>query len=165
MAPTKKLAENFSTNKSTNIRTKMPAIQNQVFGCILEFQDGQDISYLCVKGRKSGKWSFPKGHPDMNEDPYDCALRELMEETGLVPPRFPLRIHQLATGLYYHYRVAEELIGCPEDVAEVEDIQWLTAVELRRLPINVDVSTFLKRVQRKPTVMLQQPWRTVAVSA
>jgi len=142
----------------------MPSVQNQVFGCILEVQDCGESRYLCVKGRKSGKWSFPKGHPDSNEEPYDCALRELMEETGLVPPRFPLRIHQLATGLYYHYRVGEELEGCPEDTAEVEEIQWLTASQLRRMPINVDVSTFLKRIQRKPTVMLQTPWRAVAVS-
>jgi 8-oxo-dGTP pyrophosphatase MutT (NUDIX family) len=142
----------------------MPHIHNQVFGCVLEFQDINESRYLVVKGRKSGKYSFPKGHPNPNEDPYDCALRELMEETGLVPPRIPLRIHQLATGLYYHYRVAEELIGCPEDTEEVEDIQWFSAAELRRLPINVDVSTFLKRIQRKPTVMLQQPWRTAQVS-
>lgn len=142
----------------------MPRQQNQVFGCILEFQDEQETRYLCVKGRKSGKWSFPKGHPNSNEEPYDCALRELMEETGLVPPRFPLRIHQLATGLYYHYRVYEELVGCAEDTAEVEDIQWLTVSELRRMPINVDVSTFLKRIQRKPAVMLQQSWRSATVS-
>jgi 8-oxo-dGTP pyrophosphatase MutT (NUDIX family) len=159
------LAEISDKSIATNICAKMPAIQNQVFGCILEFQDGKDIRYLCVKGRKSGKWSFPKGHPDNNEEPYDCAIRELMEETGLVPPRFPMRIHQLATGLYYHYRVSEELIGCPEDTAEVEDLQWLSAAELRCMPINVDVSTFLKRVQRKPTVMLQHPWRNVTVSA
>lgn len=141
----------------------MPSIQNQVFGCILEFQDGLESRYLCVKGRKSGKWSFPKGHPHSNEEPYDCALRELMEETGIIPPRFPLRIHQLATGLYYHYRVPEELDGFTEDTTEVEDLQWLTATELRRMPVNVDVSTFLKRVQRKPTVMLQTPWRTLTV--
>lgn len=28
--------------------------------------------------------AFPGGHLDYNEDPKDCCLRELKEETGLI---------------------------------------------------------------------------------
>lgn len=31
-----------------------------------------------------GKWAFPGGHLDYNEDPKDCVLRELREETGVI---------------------------------------------------------------------------------
>jgi 8-oxo-dGTP pyrophosphatase MutT (NUDIX family) len=30
-------------------------------------------------------WTFPKGHPEKNETQEEAALRELYEETGLVP--------------------------------------------------------------------------------
>ncbi len=42
-------------------------------------------------------WVLPKGHPEVSETPRETALRELKEETGLVPatlidsPRFDLR--------------------------------------------------------------------------
>lgn len=39
--------------------------------------------YLLVQ-HKAGHWSFPKGHPESGESPIEAALRELMEETGLV---------------------------------------------------------------------------------
>ncbi len=33
-----------------------------------------------------GAWSIPKGEYEENEDPRDCALRELGEELGTLPP-------------------------------------------------------------------------------
>ena len=30
-------------------------------------------------------WTFPKGHPEASETPHETALRELFEETGMVP--------------------------------------------------------------------------------
>lgn len=38
---------------------------------------------VLVKGWKSGSsWSFPRGKIDKNEDDLDCAVREVLEETG-----------------------------------------------------------------------------------
>lgn len=31
----------------------------------------------------AGHWSFPKGHPEIDENPLQAASRELFEETGL----------------------------------------------------------------------------------
>lgn len=33
----------------------------------------------------SPEWGFPKGRPNFKEDPYDCAVRELYEETRISP--------------------------------------------------------------------------------
>lgn len=40
---------------------------------------------LITRGKDpfKGRYAFPGGHLDYNEDPVDCCLRELKEETGL----------------------------------------------------------------------------------
>ena len=42
-----------------------------------------DNRVLAVKGRRTGKWGFPKGHLEASESSLECALRELREEAGL----------------------------------------------------------------------------------
>jgi 8-oxo-dGTP pyrophosphatase MutT (NUDIX family) len=37
---------------------------------------------------QAGHWSFPKGHPEVKEEPKQTAVRELEEETGLKIVRF-----------------------------------------------------------------------------
>lgn len=39
---------------------------------------------LLVKHKNGGHWSFPKGHVEAGEDEKQTALREILEETGLV---------------------------------------------------------------------------------
>lgn len=38
---------------------------------------------LVVQGKYTGKWSFPKGHREGDEDAHATATRELKEETGV----------------------------------------------------------------------------------
>jgi 8-oxo-dGTP pyrophosphatase MutT (NUDIX family) len=38
---------------------------------------------LLIQHRYSLHWSFPKGHAELGEDPFQTACRELSEETGL----------------------------------------------------------------------------------
>lgn len=38
---------------------------------------------LLVKNRSCGKWGFPKGGSNKNETKYNCAIREVQEETGI----------------------------------------------------------------------------------
>ncbi|MEM6257491.1 MAG: NUDIX domain-containing protein [Planctomycetota bacterium] len=42
------------------------------------------VEFLLVQ-HKAGHWSFPKGHPEAEEDALQTARRELAEETGLSP--------------------------------------------------------------------------------
>ena len=39
---------------------------------------------LMIKHQRSAFWGFPKGHANEGELPFETALRELFEETGLV---------------------------------------------------------------------------------
>lgn len=45
-------------------------------------------------------WQMPQGGLDQGEEPWDCALRELVEETG-IPPRLVERIGKCPERLRY----------------------------------------------------------------
>jgi len=48
--------------------------------------DADAIRFLLVwETWGKGHWNFPKGHPEDGEKPIETALRELREETELVP--------------------------------------------------------------------------------
>lgn len=113
---------------------------NQVYGAIL-ISSRQRI--LCVRGRRTGKWSFPKGHPNMGESAYECAKREVYEETSVTLPYNVERIIPLKTGSYYIVR-SPELTCQTRDPEEVMDIAWLSIPDLQRSPVNLDINTFLR---------------------
>ena len=102
---------------------------------------------VVIRGRQSGKWSFPKGHGTSNELPLEACLRELKEETGInlkgVVPNDELRFK---AGTYFVFYIQERLELNPEDTKEVMDSMW---VSLHRLPFlvgNMDLTTFCRRV-------------------
>lgn len=85
---------------------------------------------------RAGHWSFPKGHPEFNEEPRHCATRELAEETGLrvldYLSQIPLSEHYefrrdgdfvSKTVTYYLAEVAGDLVM---QTAEIKDIQWFS---------------------------------------
>jgi len=43
----------------------------------------ENKTFLLIKHKKLGKWMQPGGHVEENEDPEECAIREVKEETGL----------------------------------------------------------------------------------
>lgn len=55
--------------------------QLPVYGAIIV--NRQRAEWLMVKGRTSGRWSFPRGKADAEETGEACAVREVLEETGL----------------------------------------------------------------------------------
>jgi 8-oxo-dGTP pyrophosphatase MutT (NUDIX family) len=124
---------------------------DKVYGCILQSPDN---TYLLVEGRHSGKWSFPKGHPNINELPIECAKRELLEETGLNAPFMYSKEYNLATGTYFLYKTRTET-GCTiQDTHEISNTRWVTPEEMRNMSVNVDVNTFLRKLIR-----MNKQWR------
>lgn len=43
-----------------------------------------------ISSHGTGEWSFPGGHLEFGESIFECAAREVMEETGLVTKTFKL---------------------------------------------------------------------------
>ena len=113
-----------------------------------------DNTVLVVKGRRSGKWSFPKGHKLRAETYINCALRETLEETGVSLHNREHRYYQkMSAGEYYFFDVDAELQTSVGDSLEIEEAAWLSPRELESLSCNVDVNYWLSRRNRpiRPT--------------
>jgi len=118
------------------------SIEDPVYGVIAESRNKR---ILVVKGRPTGKWSFPKGHCESNESGIQCASREAHEETGIAFKLIRTARIELSTGYYYNVFVNSEIAAKPRDDHEIICAAWLTRDQLRYESVNLDVSTFLRR--------------------
>lgn len=128
-----------------------PAIQSirqgGVFGTIVVSSQGK---FLLVRGRATGKWSFPKGHAEGSEAPLDCAKRELFEETGvsLKDTQPTTKLFCLKAASYFLFRISSELKLYPQDRREIMDFGWFTIDEMQHLSGNIDVSVFIQKMKK-----------------
>ena len=105
---------------------------------------------LLVLGKRSGKWSFPKGHKQRSETYLKCVERETLEETGInLCGRTPVAHHKLSVGEYYFYEIEEELPTKINDTSEIDDVRWVSFDNLTEMNCNVDVNNFLSRLNRQ----------------
>jgi 8-oxo-dGTP pyrophosphatase MutT (NUDIX family) len=119
----------------------------KIYGIIME--NINTHQFLLVKGRESGKYSFPKGHIEPNESPMECILRELHEETGieLLPSMSSIKMRDLIKskiGIYLHCETTESFSTSPNDTNEIEDVGWYSKEQLRVMNLNVDAGYYLK---------------------
>ncbi len=128
-----------------NNRTAVQQNQKKdiIYGGILQSSNNK---FLLVKGRHSGKWSFPKGHIEPGETALECVCREIKEETGFQMLPAPIRCIPLKGGTYYLFWMPIEPQPSPRDTNEIEEAGWFTAEEIRALTVNVGVSTFFNQV-------------------
>ena len=61
--------------------------------------------------RDAGSWSIPKGQIEDGEDPRDCALREIEEELGTLPPLVPEKLVELGSVRQRAGKVVEAWAG------------------------------------------------------
>jgi 8-oxo-dGTP diphosphatase len=88
---------------------------------------------------KFDDWTLPKGKLDPGERWQDAAVREVEEETG-----FEVQLVGFAGGytylsgrapkvvLYWHMEVDPDARFAPEDMGEVDALEWLTVRKARR---------------------------------
>ena len=104
-------------------------------------------------------WIFPKGHPEHEESPKEAALRELVEETGLVN----VTLHDIPiktigyTFLHEGIRInkqVEYFIGeCADQMTaitqpeEVSELRWCTFKEAYDLLLHQNSKEVLKQVE------------------
>lgn len=85
-------------------------------------------------------WMAPGGHLDFNEGLFECARREIKEETGLSINNLKVKVvgtaylKDLNQELFFHFLIADyaggKLIQNPED----GELVWLTVREIGKLP-------------------------------
>jgi predicted NUDIX family NTP pyrophosphohydrolase len=111
----------------------------KVYGCICISPQNR---VALVKGKLSGKWSFPKGHMENNETSQQCALRELFEETGIQIVEDSIGYKRLSSGGYFIYNVEQEFTFAPQNSEEIEEGGWFSIEQIKSMLCNVDVNTF-----------------------
>ena len=53
-------------------------------GCVVYRNDDDRVRFLVISSSTGEHWVLPKGHIDPGESPETTALRELVEETGVL---------------------------------------------------------------------------------
>jgi len=119
----------------------------RVFGGILRWMNPQTASYeyVCVKGRKTAIWSFPKGHSLEGEDPVTCAEREIEEETGITYlPRYTSHL-KLGSVHLYVYDLAKKYPVIAQDTREVGEVRWMTLEEMTTQHGNASFTEYVEK--------------------
>lgn len=130
--------------------------KTRVYGGILKTvsECGTTSKYALVQGRYTLKWSFPKGHSYITETAYQCAAREIAEETGIDVLPDAVDSIGLGWGHYLVFNFTEEVPLVPRDTGEIINTRWVTLDEMRTMYVNADVSRFCKRSLWEPLVEL-----------
>ena len=123
--------------------------------CYLE----KDGKYLMLHRTKKendineGKWLGVGGHFEEGESPYDCAIREVFEETGLALAEARYRaVVTFASDAYeseqMHLFTSSHFVGELVECAEGE-LSWVEKDKVLSLPMWEGDSVFLKLLLEK----------------
>ena len=105
----------------------------------------KDECYLMLHRTKkendenADKWIGIGGKFEAGETPEECALREIHEETGLVPQKLHYRgivtfVSDLYGTEYMHLFTASDCIGRMHDSCEEGILEWIAKKEVASLP-------------------------------
>jgi 8-oxo-dGTP pyrophosphatase MutT (NUDIX family) len=103
---------------------------------------------LLQRRRDTGQWAIPMGKQELGETPSQCAIRETLEETGVLPEITGILGVYSDPGHIVAYTDGEirqewELIllgrpvtGTPSANAEASDVRWVAPADLENLDIH-----------------------------
>lgn len=130
------------------LNSRRPVNKSKTYGgIIIVKRDLEKNLYLLVQGRYTGKWSFPKGHSNENEEPLKCALREINEETGIDNLPEASDFLEIGYGNYYVFNLRDMLELSPKDTKEIMNIKWVSLDEMEHMALNADVSLYRKKMK------------------
>ena len=105
-------------------------------GIIAMHFEGSNIKILLVRGKQSGKWSFPKGHTEPNEDIIQTGIREMREETGIEieESQIDKRV-KLGEYMFFLVRMYEQEYVRKQE-SEIIESKWMDYEDVMKLDIN-----------------------------
>ncbi len=115
-----------------------------------------DKVLLVRRGRPParGQWAIPGGNIKLGETLQQAAEREILEETGIVIRAgdpiytFDAVVRDETGAIQFHYIIidlaAEYLDGDPRPGDDADDVKWLDADALSRLPVSPPTVSLLK---------------------
>ena len=127
------------------------------YGVIAYKLVGDDVWYLLVK-HHAGHWGIAKGHAEEGESPRETAVRELLEETGVVATitrdhefiedydATHDRVKRNKIVTYFLARITNEpeLNAQPE---EIEELRWMSYEHALRLATYEGTREVLRQAQ------------------
>lgn len=87
---------------------------------VIVFRESPQKSFLLMKHKN--RWDLPKGHVDPGETDVECALRELVEETGIRSDQIRLDANY---EFRHYYTVQRDQPHSPYDKELVIFLGWL----------------------------------------
>jgi 8-oxo-dGTP pyrophosphatase MutT (NUDIX family) len=131
--------------------------EQPVAGAVLSYSGNSGQQWLLIRGRHSGKWSFPKGHKEPNETLEETIQREVFEEVGIqaLPPY--MSEFQGRVGTYRVFDLPSLTRPYPQDLDEVDAADWFSLEEISTMTLNVDTSYYFLKVHGVRTSPPLQP--------
>lgn len=99
-----------------------PVLGNRSYGLVIF--TGYTFKMVFMVQNAQGLWGFPKGHREDGETPLQAAIRETLEETGLViPPNTPV-IKEIT--MQFDFTITEEQLNAhiQKQIARGEKPHW-----------------------------------------
>ena len=116
---------------------------------------GDDIRILLVRGKQSGKWGFPKGHLERNEDLIGTAIREMKEETNIDVSESDID-KRIKLGDYTFFLVRmRKLEKVVEQKSEILESKWMLMDDIMNLEtdnVNYPLKLFRFFIKRDKTI-------------
>ena len=100
---------------------------------------------LCIYHKKFNKWLQLGGHIEGNEKPYETAIREVFEETGInisIENKEPFNICEYHTPI--GVQVDYQFLGLPINAdihanLESKEVRWLTIKDMKTIDVADDL--------------------------
>lgn len=115
-------------------------------GGLIYCKDEDEIKILIVF---QTKWSLPKGQLERGETLYECASREIREETGIDISIEECNQHIVLDNMRFYFVDASELSYelKPENSEEISEVKWVTQQELLLMKDQADINFSLSIVK------------------
>lgn len=113
-------------------RVRCKEEKTQGAGCIIKNSKGEILIGKRVKSDKD-EWGLIGGKVEKGETPTECIVREIKEESGIIPKEIKfIGCHPSRTNLNFSF-VCEKFEGKPRDSeTEMVDLRWVNCCSIRK---------------------------------